>query len=118
MKLAIIGHETRGKEVIELLKMLGGINAGACTGSNTNKKYVLVKGNIIDYVFHNDSTYDCITFTLEEFLEKFPYKVGDKVLLEDVVKVIKGAFWNGIDDEVVYKYPISYDTFPGVSCSS
>lgn len=32
-RLAIRGHETRGKEVIELLEMLGGKNDNHCCGA-------------------------------------------------------------------------------------
>ena len=36
-KLAIKGHATRGKEVIELLEMLGGVNDREYIGTNTWK---------------------------------------------------------------------------------
>jgi hypothetical protein len=77
--LAIKGHATRGKEVIEILEMLGGINKTGHCGNNPNVAY---------YISHNNNTilcdcvpniYICVDYTLEEFLEKFPYKVGDKV---------------------------------------
>ena len=80
--LAIKGHETRGKEVIQILEMLGGKNVAACTGTNTNKAYVLTRygsNNIIDYVDLNSSEYNLCLFTIEEYFEKFPYKAGDKV---------------------------------------
>ena len=44
-----------------------------------------------------------LTFTLEEFKEKFPYKVGDDVLLNSIVKTIKTARWDNVDNEVIYK---------------
>ncbi len=76
--LAIKGHPTRGKEVIEILKMLGGKNDNHCTGGFIYRIYF-----INDY-WHIESCntihhLDYIQLTLEEFLEKFPYKVGDKV---------------------------------------
>lgn len=80
-QLAIKGHPTRCKEVIEILEMLGGRNT---------KPYL--NGNVVHQVYHirtcnNEivsatyTTYGDLfkVFTLEEFLEKFPYKVGDKV---------------------------------------
>lgn len=80
-KLVIKGHLTRGKEVIEILEMLGGNNtynlAGDCDrlgcfiGIETRNIYN-------DYLRNFDSK-DVIIFTIEEFLEKFPHKVGDKV---------------------------------------
>lgn len=80
-QLVIKGHTTRGKEVIELLKMLGGNNPyeyvadsdcfGFFIGNETR--------NIYHDWLHNFDGRDATIFTLEEFLEKFHYKVGDKV---------------------------------------
>ena len=75
--LAIKGHATRGKEVIELLEMLGGINDREYSGTNTWKDeyYFLDNGYIRAYDWC-----DGIKFTLEEFLMKYPFKVNDKVI--------------------------------------
>lgn len=80
-KLVIKGHATRGKEVIEILEMLGGENKeGHCGNNPTAAYYISHKNNTIvcDFV-HN--IYKCVDYTLEKFLKKFPYKVGDKVWL-------------------------------------
>lgn len=77
--LAIRGHETRGKEIIEILEMLGGKQGyEICTGSDTGYHWYIKDNGLITC---NYSAYknDCVEYTLEEFLEKFPYKVGDKV---------------------------------------
>lgn len=78
-KLAIKGHATRGKEVIEMLEMMGGINDQGYIGTNTWKDeyYFLDNGYIRAYDWC-----DGIKFTLEEFLMKYPFKVGDKVIDE------------------------------------
>lgn len=81
MKLAIKGHPTRGKEVIQLLEMLGGKNI-----------YPLLKGDALHQFYHireDNNEIICFTyltykdgykvFTLEEFEKLYPYKVGDKV---------------------------------------
>jgi hypothetical protein len=47
-------------------------------------------------------------FTLEEFLEKFPYKVGDKVSAFGDKWTVIDAVWDGSIEEVVYT--ISSDT--------
>ena len=84
--LAIKGHATRGEEVIEILEMLGGNNphnysahcGNLCfyLGKNTNSIYYdWVRG------YYEDG--NTLVFTLEEFLEKYPYKVGDKVRFSD-----------------------------------
>lgn len=78
--LAIKGHTNLGKKVIEILKMLGGQNYSQNLLGGTEYNY---------YYIGNYSTISCIPkekmdssfvkFTLEEFFEKFPYNVGDKV---------------------------------------
>ena len=83
-KLAIKGHPTRGKEIIKLLEMMGGINDRGYIGTNTWKDeyYTLDNGYIRAYDWSDD-----IKFTLEEFLEKYPFKVGDKVEVCETGKV-------------------------------
>ncbi len=96
-KLAIKGHATRGSEVIELLEMLGGKNENEYVGDSVSFSYFIDNGEIDlnTNVFEN-------AFTLEEFLEKFPYKVGDKVIIKglpDYPKEIKYMMW---DNQVLY----------------
>lgn len=98
-KLAIKGHETRGKEIIELLEMMGGINDEGYSGTNTWKDeyYFLDNGYIRAYDWC-----DGIKFTLEEFLDKYPYKIGDKVYTKSNAEgTIIDMFWDGI--EVLYQ---------------
>ena len=79
--LAIKGHSTRGKEVIELLEMLGGSNINKLSGNNSCAYYINGHQNIIrgiDYIFGNE---DMQFFTIEKFLGKYPFKVGDKVYI-------------------------------------
>ena len=101
-KLAIKGHLTRGKEVIELLEMMGGSNFHKYVGNNDETLYYIDDRNNIDYdwtLWDNN----CYTiFTLEEFLEKYPYKVGDKVYTKSNAEgTIIDMFWDGI--EVLYQ---------------
>jgi hypothetical protein len=81
-RLAILGHPTRGKEVIELLEMLGGDNSDTqCRGIEVDFYYYIDTYGRINYE-------DCFIadeaefFTLDEFWEKFPFKIGDKVIDE------------------------------------
>ena len=120
-KLAIKGHETRGKEVIEILEMLGG---------NVDKKMLSAAsiGDILNphvYFFDHDSSDNRIAwyyllgleadgrasemmiFTLEEFEEKFPYKVGDKVCYQpnlqiDAICVSEIISMKWVDNSVIY----------------
>lgn len=98
-KLAIKGHPTRGKEVIKLLEMLGGINDEGYIGTNTWKDeyYFLDNGYIRAYDWC-----DGIKFTLEEFLEKFPFKVGDEVCVEGLCAPINKMEWDPVSQEVRY----------------
>jgi hypothetical protein len=105
-KLAIRGHSTRGKEVIELLEMLGGINDEGYIGTNTWKDeyYFLDNGCIRTYDWGDD-----IKFTLEEFLEKYPFKVGDKAVYtkygdncDDYPVTIVSMKWTGTTIEYTF----------------
>ena len=75
--LAIKGHPKRGNEVIEILEMLGGRNLSLLFGDSA-LYYAINREGIIST--HCEE--QVIQFSLEEFLEKYPYKVGDKVTVE------------------------------------
>lgn len=76
MKIAIQGHLTRGKEVIQILESLGGKNTSKLSGCSKTF-YHIDKGEIcndhyppVNYKF----------YTLEEFEKEFPFKIGDTVI--------------------------------------
>lgn len=103
--LAIKGHSKRGSEVIERLEMLGGINSHNLYGDESYAYYTIdsdkeIKGGI--YVFGDE---DLSSFTLEEFEEKFPYKVGDKILYKvyGIYSKIKSMLWNKEKEQVFYR---------------
>lgn len=101
--LAIRGHATRGKEVIEILEMLGGKNDNHCCGGFINIIYFINENGHIE---SSDKMHhlDYFQLSLEEFLEKFPYKVGDKVLYETygIYSTIKTMKWNSEKEQVFY----------------
>lgn len=102
--LAIKGHATRGSEVIELLEMLGGRDTyNNNTGSDLGFYYSIENGEIKSWKRkYLDDSY--IYFTLEEFLEKYPYKVGDRVLLPfGGASTIKSMYWNESENAMRYK---------------
>ena len=75
-QLAIRGHATRGNEVIELLEMLDGkISDRELYGNVPHYGYYIHDNGYISLT-HCPLLKNAIVFTLEEFLEKFPYKVG------------------------------------------
>ena len=100
--LAIKGHPERGNEVIEILEMLGGKNRSLLFGDSA-LYYAIDREGIIST--HCEE--QVIQFSLEEFLEKFPYKVGDKVYYQPIPQInsvciseIISMRW--IDSSVVY----------------
>lgn len=105
-QLAIERHKQRGSEVIALLEMLGGVNAHNLYGDENYAYYTIDGDNEIKggtYIFGDEYL---LTFTLEKFFEKFPYKVGDKVkVCGDNLGVIIGMRWE--IDYVVYKVKLS-----------
>ena len=78
MKLAIQGHPTRGKEVIQILESLGGINRYFLSGTCLTSFYYINKNNNIKDAGKSLCNYTL--YTLEEFEKEFPFKVGDKVI--------------------------------------
>lgn len=104
-KLAIKGHPTRGKEVIELLEMMGGDKIYShWNGDQENMRYFINgQGNIDNGCLMANRIY-CEDFTLEEFLEKYPFKVGDKVqvLKSGKVFTIGNMIWDDEDCDIYY----------------
>lgn len=81
MKIAIQGHITRGKDVIQILKSLGGMLYSNIKGNNP--EHILY----VDYNDRNIIRWSGIKlpeykiYTLEEFEKEFPFKIGDKVTI-------------------------------------
>lgn len=100
MKIAIQGHPTRGKEVIQILKNLGGINRMHHSGRYKNYFYYISGDD-------NTITWTCIrpkhfnVYILEEFEKDFPFKIGDKVKYITAIAIIKGYCY--INNEPAYK---------------
>lgn len=112
-QLAIKGHEYRGKEVIEILEMLGGKKTIYC-GSDTLHIYSLDDSGKIITQLYQDSfltslTYD--VYTLEEFLEKFPFKINDVVINSDYRGrgIITEMVWDCNNHGV--KYCVKFEDF-------
>lgn len=97
--LAIKGHTTRGKEVIEILEMLGGKNIVHLIGAFINRIYFINENEDVDSYRIDSFNYNFQIFTLEEFLKKYPYKVGDFVRIpeyESEVRIEKMK-WDGFE---------------------
>lgn len=104
--LAIRGHATRGDEVIEILKILGGIDWCGYAGNNPSVIYCIDEKYEYFIICFDTKVCGCTIFTLEEFEKKFPYKIGDRVthkyndLLE--THVITNMRWDSDNDYVLY----------------
>ena len=104
MKLAIKGHPTRGREVIELLEMMGGHATVINKISNETDKVFFISDNencfykkSIRFIPDSSKEIEEFTvFTLEEFLEKYPFKVGElkDLLGSNLSCVISEMRWN------------------------
>lgn len=103
--LAMKGHATRGKEVIEILEMLGGKNIHNY-GGTFNECYAIDNNKICTIYTSVAKIDNCTIFTLEEFEEKYPYKVGDKVtyICDDLLETqeIINMQWDSDHDCVLY----------------
>lgn len=102
--LAIRGHDTRGDEVIELLEMMGGSNIYNLLGNNSYMYYANdIRQNIIrgsKDMFDEDIQF----FNLEEFLEKYPFKVHDLVNIPEYESTVGicGMRWDKTCRDVEY----------------
>ena len=105
MKIAIQGHPTRGKEVIQILESLGGKNGYDQSGSNEHFVYFINSIGLIYSVTQPTCSNERRIYTLEEFEKEFPFKVGDEVTiigLPDFPKVITQMTWDC--DEILYLF--------------
>lgn len=104
-RLAIKGHPTRSEEVIKLLEMMGGKNFFGNIGNDDELFYYIDDKNNIDFdctIWDINDSYT--VFTLEEFLEKYPFKVGDFVRIpeyESEVRILKMK-WCPVSEHIEY----------------
>lgn len=104
-KLAIEGHATRGKDVIEILEILGGKNEYNYKGKNPLLAYYIDDRGEIDYINNCNPNEDILRYTLEEFLEKYPYKIGNMIRVPEFESEVRinDMKWDG--------YNIQYEVF-------
>lgn len=77
--IAIQGHPTRGKEVIQILKSLGGKDREELTGRRISHYYFINCNGDIDLNL-KINLLNRKLYTLEEFEKKFPLKIGETVI--------------------------------------
>lgn len=95
--LVLKGHETRGKDLLTVLKSLGDLDG--LSRIYPQNYYCVSKGKVL--VTSGLIEGEWALFTLEKFEDKYPYKVGDKVMYKRELHFVKGLEWNG--EEIRYK---------------
>lgn len=104
-QLAIKGNKTSGWLVISLLKMMGGKdNIIPCDGTGGFCYFIDSDGIIKYQTKWNKDDARFKQYTYGEFVEDFPYKVGDEVRLgvPDEVR-ITNMYWDSCSDQVIYE---------------
>lgn len=103
MKITIQGHPTRGKEVIQIFENLGGINTWNYLGNNPDYYYKLHENSIVcSSIKIGNYKY----YTLEEFEQEFPFKIGDKVIYSYAPIIIGTVVDIKFDDHIPYRVDI------------
>lgn len=100
-KLAIKGHATRGREIIELFAMMGGKNEYHYKGNEPCDGFTIEPDGSICRIMY-DFGGEFVFFTLEEFLEKYPFKLGDSVK-NDFESYGKVCTMKWMNDEILYR---------------
>jgi len=102
IRIAIQGHPTRGKEVIQILESLGGKNIDKLTRTYTTTFYYIDDKNEICDDFKKNFSPTYKLYTLEKFEKEFPFKVGDKVTIitNTPYKIVALEYYRG---ELSYK---------------
>ena len=95
--LAIRGDYQKGNEVIKILEMLGGENTYNYDGTQLRQFYFICPyTNIIRAVCEENMLItQWETHSLKSFNEEYPYKTGDKFVINGKDCSILETFWNG-----------------------
>ena len=81
MKIAIQGNSFRGKEVIQILKDLGGKGSLSNFGYDERMYYWINSNDIIlESLINIKTKKEFNLYTLEEFEKEFPFKIGNEVI--------------------------------------
>lgn len=107
-KLAMQGHATRGDEVMEILKMLGGENKYDIKSANEERYTYFIRddNNVIVGKYYPSA--DDKVYNIDEFLKNYPYKIADEVTYIDSfgqknTSTITSMFWDEDLETVMYE---------------
>ena len=113
MKIAIQGHPTRGREVIQILESLGGENRYDESCSNEKFVYFINSIGFIFSVTQSMCSNERRIYTLEEFENEFPFKIGDKVITNnDCIGIVEKLIPEHISAYCVNTGNVSYWSTP------
>ena len=104
MTVLIKGDLKRRKEVISILKKLGGKNTADFFGDDAaSYYYILEDGKIWKESNINAIPKPHLIFTVEEFNTKYPFNIGDKVLVYDKKEAVIEKLTIGYDGKAWYR---------------
>jgi hypothetical protein len=102
-KIGIKGNSACGDKIIKLLTRLGGVNVHNLTGyDDTRVYYIDTPFSHIGYV--NIEYYDGIWYSYVDFMEEFPFVIGDRVVNKADGRdgIVYSMTWDCDSGEVVY----------------
>lgn len=109
-QLAIKGNKNKQNEIIELITSMGGIWGNSYVFVNDSKlAFYIDKDKKVQFSYTN-SLIDTIILTYDEFIKKYPFKIGEKVIdkldgLEGEICEIK---WDSIKETIIYCVAFGY----------
>lgn len=106
-EIAFKGNKSRGYEISRLLYTLNEMTPPDYNCYDEDAVYFINKSygtKFIEHTHFKDSyLYNGYNiYTIEEFEEKYPYKIGDEVLLNNRFCKILTLEWDDLNDKVVY----------------
>ena len=111
-KIGIKGNSACGDKIIKLLTRLGGVNAHNLTGNDDTRVYYIDTAfSHIGYV--NVEYYDGIWYSYVDFMEKFPFIIGDRVVNKADGRdgIVFSMMWAYDSAEVVYNVSFGEGVF-------
>jgi hypothetical protein len=107
--LAIRGHYQKGNEVIKILEMLGGANTNNYEGKQMRQFYFICPyTNAIKCVFEEAMLItDWETHSLKSFKREYPYKTGDKLVINGKDCSVVETYWSGF----TIRYKVDYGLY-------
>lgn len=106
-RLAIQGHPTRNQEIIGIFEMLGAYNKFQFDAALSDFIYYINDNFIVESITIKKAV---SFFTLEQFLQNFPFRIGDKVIPNSqpfATGTITGMDWYPSLNTVRYTVDIS-----------